>query len=70
MIKKCAWETYHDKELKRIDKLCDEYRDFLDHGKTERECVDTIVNTIDAHGYQELDKIIKKNGKLKYGDKV
>ena len=70
MIKKCAWETYHDKDLKRIDKLCDEYRDFLDHGKTERECVDTIVNTIEAHGYQELDKLIKKNGKLKYGDKV
>ncbi|MBO4291987.1 MAG: aminopeptidase [Lachnospiraceae bacterium] len=70
MIKKCAWETYHDKDLKKIDKLCDEYRDFLDHGKTERECVDTIVNTIEAHGYQELDKLIKKNGKLKYGDKV
>ncbi|MBP5222037.1 MAG: aminopeptidase [Lachnospiraceae bacterium] len=70
MIKKCAWATYHDKDLKKIDKLCDEYRDFLDHGKTERECVDTIVNTIEAHGYQELDKLIKKNGKLKYGDKV
>ena len=70
MIKKCAWATYQDKDLKKIDKLCDEYRDFLDHGKTERECVDTIVNTIEAHGYQELDKLIKKNGKLKYGDKV
>ena len=43
---------------------------FLDEGKTERECVDTIVNTIEKQGYQELSSVIKNKGKLKKGDKV
>ena len=69
-MKKNAWETYTEKDLKKLEKVCAEYREFLDNGKTERECVDTIVNTIEAEGYQELDAIIKKGGKLKAGDKV
>ncbi|MBR6478784.1 MAG: aminopeptidase [Lachnospiraceae bacterium] len=69
-MKKNAWETYADKDLKKLEKLCAEYREFLDNGKTERECVDTIVNTIEAEGYQEMETVIKKQGKLKAGDKV
>ena len=70
MLKKCAWETYSEKDLKKLEKLCKEYREFLDHGKTERECVDEIVNTIEAEGYQEMETVIKNGGKLKAGDKV
>ena len=70
MLKKCAWETYSEKDLKKLEKLCKEYRDFLDNGKTERECVDEIVNTIEAEGYQEMEAVIKNGGKLKAGDKV
>ena len=69
-MKKNAWETYAEKDLKKLEKVCAEYRAFLDNGKTERECVDTIVNTIEAEGYQELEAVIKKWGKLKAGDKV
>ena len=32
--------------------------EFLDNGKTERECIDTIVNTIEKAGYVELNKAI------------
>ena len=70
MLKKCAWETYSEKDLKKLEKLCKEYREFLDNGKTERECVDEIVNTIEAEGYQEMETVIKNGGKLKAGDKV
>ena len=59
MLKKCAWETYDEKHLKKLEKLSREYREFLDNGKTERECIDTIVNTIEAEGYQELENLIK-----------
>ena len=48
MLKKYAWEKYDEKKLKKLEKLSAEYREFLDNGKTERECVDTIVNTIEA----------------------
>ena len=44
--------------------------DFLDNGKTERECVDTIVNQIEAAGYRELPELMKEGKKLSAGDKV
>ena len=59
MEKKNIWENYSAKQLKELEKLNEEYRDFLDNGKTERECIDTIVNTIEAAGYRELGTLIK-----------
>lgn len=70
MLKKCAWETYDEKQLKKLEKLSKEYRDFLDNGKTERECIDTIVNTIEAEGYHELESLMKTGKTLHKGDKV
>lgn len=70
MEKKNTWKTYDAKHLKKLEKLSKEYREFLDNGKTERECIDTIVNTIEAEGYVELESIIKAGGKLNKGDKV
>lgn len=68
--KKNAWDSYQEKDLKKLEKICKEYRDFLDQGKTERECVDVIVNTIEKEGYREMEAVIKEGGKLKAGDKV
>ena len=70
MLKKCAWENYDEKQQKELEKLCVEYREFLDNGKTERECVDAIVNTVEAEGYRELEALIKSGETLKAGDKV
>ncbi len=70
MEKKNTWETYSHKQLKEVEAFAKEYMQFLDEGKTERECVDTIVNTIEKQGYQELSSVIKNKGKLKKGDKV
>lgn len=70
MEKKNTWETYDAKELKKLEKLCESYRAFLDNGKTERECVDTIVNTIEAAGYKELAVLAKNGATLQPGDKV
>ncbi len=70
MEKKNAWENYSAKQLKELEKLNREYREFLDNGKTERECIDTIVNTIEAEGYREMEGLIRSGGKLSAGDKV
>lgn len=70
MSKKNAWETYDKTSLKKLEKLNAEYREFLDNGKTERECIDEIVNTIEAAGYVELETAIKEGKKLSVGDKV
>ncbi len=70
MERKNVWETYSAEQLAELEQLNAQYREFLDNGKTERECIDTIVNTIEAAGYKELEKLIKKGKKLKKGDKV
>ena len=70
MEKKNTWETYSSKQLKEVDAFADEYRSFLDEGKTERECVDLIVNMAEKAGYSELQEVMKEGRTLKEGDKV
>lgn len=70
MNKKSVWETYDSKELKKLEKLNEQYREFLDNGKTERECVDQIVNMVEEAGYKELAVLQKNHETLKPGDKV
>lgn len=70
MENKNTWELLNEKQLKEAEALSKEYMDFLDNGKTERECVDTIVNMIEKEGYKELETLIKSGTKLKKGDKV
>ena len=70
MERKNTWETYNEEQLAQLEKLNAEYRSFLDNGKTERECIDTIVNIIEAEGYQELEALIQAGKTLKKGDKI
>ncbi len=70
MEHKNTWENYTAKQGKEVDAFAREYMDFLDNGKTERECIDVIVNTIEKAGYKELDSLIGAGRKLKAGDKV
>ena len=70
MEMKNVWETYNTRQLKELESLNTQYREFLSQCKTERECVDYIVNTIEDAGYQKLSDAIKTGKKLKKGDKV
>lgn len=70
MERKNAWKEYDKKDTKELESLCKEYRKFLNHGKTERECVKYIVELAKEAGYQNLDDVKKAGKKLKAGDKV
>ena len=70
MERKNAWKGYDEAKSAKVDALAKDYMVFLDNGKTERECVDTIVNQIEAAGYRELPELIKEGKKLSAGDKV
>ena len=70
MEKKNIWETYDEKQLREMEHFTKEYMQFLDAGKTERECIDSIVNTIEKEGYVELADLQKKKQTVKPGDKV
>lgn len=70
MNNKSAWDNMTQKKLKAIDSFAREYMDFLDNGKTERECCSEAVNMLEAIGYMDLTKAIRDGKKLKAGDKV
>lgn len=64
--KKNAWLKYGAKEIKELNVLCDEYREFISKCKTERECVDEIVDMAEKQGYRRLESVKK----VKKGDRL
>lgn len=70
MERKIAWNEYDKKELQECNALNKEYRDFLDEGKTERECVKVAVRMAKAAGYRDLKEVIAQGESLQPGDKV
>ena len=60
MERKSVWEHYSKKDIEKMEKLCKKYRDFLDTGKTERECTTEIVRQAVAAGYRNLEELIEK----------
>lgn len=67
---KNIWDTYSAKQLKELEVLNKDYRDFLDNCKTERECVNNIVNMVEKCGYVELAERIKSDKPLEAGEKI
>ena len=70
MERRNAWLSYTEAEEKELEKVAKLYRNFLDAGKTERECVTQIVREAQAAGYESLEERAAKGEKLKAGDKV
>ncbi|MBQ8300967.1 MAG: aminopeptidase, partial [Clostridia bacterium] len=64
--RKNVYENIGDEEKKEMFALCDEYRVFLDEGKTERECVDKAIEMAKARGFVDMNE----KTELKTGDKV
>ncbi len=64
------WKSATQKKVREIDKFAEGYIDFLNNGKTERECCDLGVAMLEQAGYVELSKVLKTGKKLKAGDKV
>ena len=70
MIHENAWNTYSAEDNKALEKLSADYIDFLNNGKTERECADQLVAMAKEKGYRDLAEVIANNEKLSCGDKV
>ncbi len=67
MERKYAWHNYDDATMEKVYALSDTYRQFLDNGKTERECVVQAVEFAEAKGYVNLKDIIQNNTPLRRG---
>ena len=69
-MKKNAWLTYTDEDIKNLEILSDQYKDFLSCCKTERECTAFFKEEAEKEGYRNLEELIRENVFLKQGDKV
>lgn len=70
MTRDNAWNKYSQDNLNELERLCDDYRSFLDNGKTERECVNIAIDMAKEAGYLNLDDVIKSGKKVVAGDKI
>ena len=62
---KTVWEKYDAKQMKAVMAFSEDYKDFLDHAKTEREAVNKSIELAKKAGFKEF-KNVKK---IKAGDK-
>ncbi len=63
---KNAWDCLAQGEEQALNAYCEDYKRFLDEGKTERECVDYILRLVQANGFKPL----VRGTALRPGDKV
>ena len=67
---KDAWNTYDEADLSKLEQLAAAYKEFLNQGKTERECVTFVVREAEKEGFTDSARAIRENRKLKAGDRV
>ena len=70
MNKENIWNSYSAEELEKLNKVNELYKECLDAGKTERECVRISIEMAEKAGYKNLNDVIKAGETLKAGDKV
>lgn len=63
---KNGWDCLTEGEEAALNAYCEDYKKYLDEGKTERECVDYTIRLAEANGY----KPFVRGMELKPGDKV
>ena len=69
METKNLWPTYTESDLKKLNELSEEYKDFISRAKTERLCVSEAIKMAEARGYVDIKTLIQEGKKLKTGDK-
>lgn len=67
-MEKQAWKTYDEKQLGQLEALSSRYKQFLNAGKTERECAREAIRQAEAAGYINLQEVL--DGRKLMQDKV
>ena len=70
MERKNAWAKYDEAGMEKIEAFAKNYCAFLDHGKTERECVAQAVKAAQDAGFIDLRQATKEGRQLVPGDRV
>lgn len=70
MERPVAWNTYDESALNALEALSCRYRDYLNAGKTERECVTRTIEIARGAGYVALEDRIRSGEKLRAGERI
>ncbi|HSH35601.1 aminopeptidase [Schnuerera sp.] len=65
-----AWEVLDDNEKSMLFSINDEYKKFLDKGKTERESAREIIRIASEKGYISIDELLENKIKPTPGMKI
>jgi aspartyl aminopeptidase len=58
-LKNC-WEGIDKKTEKEVEELASSYKQFLDRGKTERECTDAACELLEKNGFVNIEGMAQK----------
>lgn len=70
MERKNLWNTYDGAQLEELERTVLKYRECLDEGKTERECVRKSIALAEEKGFRDMKKLIGSGYQIQPGDKL
>jgi len=65
-----AWDSYNEKDVRELEQINSAYKECLDVGKTERECVVEAIRRAEAAGYRELGEVVRSGERIVPGTRV
>ena len=70
MYSKNIYKSCSQEKLNLITNFCEEYKNFISVGKTERLCVNLSLEEAKKAGYQSLEEVIASKKPILPGDKL
>ena len=65
-----VWLSYEKEDQEKLQVLCEKYKQYLDWGKTERECICYTIRLAKEAGYRDIKEVIRNREVLEPGDRV
>ena len=69
-MKENIWTTYDESQLAELNEISEKYKECLNAGKTERECVELSIRMAEEAGYRNISDVMTAGKELGAGDKV
>lgn len=69
-MKDNVWKTYNEEDIDKLNRISDEYKDFISISKTEREVTSNSIKIAERFGFKDLNEYIESGTHLNSGDKI
>lgn len=69
-MKENIWTIYDESQLAELNEISEKYKECLNAGKTERECVKLSIRMAEEAGYRNISDVMAAGKELGAGDKV